>query len=135
MKHIVIVRSFQDDRCTLGMLTIEEVEHDPFFTLENPWLNNKPMVSCIPPGVYGCTPFSGAKYKAVYQVHSVPGRTYILFHVGNYASNTHGCILLGLGSTCVADRPMITHSRLAVDKFKKIIGENNDFRLEIRDGI
>lgn len=134
MKKVKIIRGFQDDKCTLGSLTVEGEDHEPIFTLENPWKNNEPMVSCIPAGSYECSPFTGQKYKAVYQVHSVPGRTYILFHAGNYPSDTHGCILLGMGATSVADRPMVTQSRIAIEKFKKMIG-NNDFRLTIHDYI
>ena len=130
MKQVRIIRSFSDHRATLGMLKVNDVEHDPFFTLENPWKNNQTFFSCIPPGLYSCVPFNGNKYKNVYQVMSVPGRSFILFHHGNFEKDTKGCILLGNGVTSLDNKPMVTHSRMAIERFRSLIGED-DFLLEI----
>ena len=54
-----ITRYHYDDTCTRGELElcIPTTEgHKVYYTcdvLENPWLDNKPYVSCIPTGTYG----------------------------------------------------------------------------------
>ncbi len=64
-------------------------------TVERPWLNNTPSQSCIPVGEYLCKPrrYNRGGYDAV-EVTDVPGRSYILFHIGNFISNSKGCILV-----------------------------------------
>lgn len=130
MIEVDLIRAFFDERATLGMLKVKGVSHDPLFTLENPWRHNL-KDSSIPDGEYMCAPFSGVKYKKVYQVLDVPGRSYILFHWGNFESDTEGCILVGLGAGAIQDRPAVLNSRLGFKKFKSIIGDN-EFKLNIR---
>jgi len=79
MKHVVLQRAWSDERATLGMLKILNIPHDPFFTLENP-LRETTHDSRIPSGNYVCTPYSGTKFKNVYKVLGVEGRTDILMH-------------------------------------------------------
>jgi len=71
-------------------------------TVELPWRNNAPQLSCIPEGKYLCLFKLSPKFGWVYHVTGVPGRGDILIHPGNYAgdvtrgfrSHSHGCILL-----------------------------------------
>ena len=62
------------------------------YTVEKQWLGNAPSISCIPPGVYSCRPqkFFRGGYDAV--DISVPGRSHILFHIANVATDVEGCI-------------------------------------------
>ncbi len=132
MKHVLIKRAYSTDKVTLGMVDIEGIDHRPIFTLENPWRGNKPFVSRIPVNKYLCRPFSGRKYKNVYQVTDVPGRSYILFHAGNFESNTNGCILLGLSCGLLLGEAAVLSSRRAMKYFNSLIG-NEDFYLTIKD--
>jgi len=66
------------------------------YTLEEPWRNNQPRVSCIPQGRYLCTPHNGARFKNVWILHDVPQRSAILIHAGNTLADTEGCILVGM---------------------------------------
>lgn len=100
-----------------------------FHTIERPWLNNQPFVSCIPEGFYLCRPYSSAKYPDVYEIVGVPGRDKILIHVANYAKDVQGCIGLGLGIS--TDRLMVTSSRDALSAFKNLIGSES-FYLNIK---
>ena len=64
-------------------------------TLERPWLNNKPFVSCIPCGCYLMSRVKSDKYGWTYEVLDVEGRTLIRFHWGNWYTDSKGCVLVG----------------------------------------
>ena len=63
------------------------------YTVERPWFDNRPSVSCIPPGIYKCAPrrFFRGGYDAI-EITSVPNRSHILFHIANVATDVEGCI-------------------------------------------
>ena len=77
----------------LGVLSVSGVPY--FCTLELPWNNNEPNNSCIPKGEYTCVRFESERFGRTYYIRDVPNRSGILFHIGNFASDTKGCILLG----------------------------------------
>lgn len=56
---------------------------------------NKPNESCIPPGQYLCQRWNSPRYGETWMVKDVPDRAGILFHPGNLAEDTEGCIFLG----------------------------------------
>jgi len=66
-----------------------------FKTLELPWKNNQPRVSCIPAGTYRAIKHTSPKFKESFWLQNVPGRSEILMHVGNHTSEILGCILPG----------------------------------------
>ena len=128
MHQVNIIRYHSNDKLTLGVMSIKDVRHEPLFTLENPWLDNERNVSCIPEGVYYCEPYSSPKYPNVYEVKDVPNRSYILLHIGNYAKDTEGCILVGLGVMPQSD--MIVGSRRGFELMKSIL-KDKPFKLTI----
>ena len=78
---------------TFGVLRIGQV---PFaLTLERPWRDNEPNVSCIPPTEYLCRRVHSPKFGETFEVQGVERRSHILFHKGNTIEDTHGCILVG----------------------------------------
>ena len=65
-------------------------------TLEDPWRNNQPNVSCIPLGTYPVTlSFSQHFGRLMPEIQNVPGREFIRIHGGNTTADTHGCVLVG----------------------------------------
>jgi hypothetical protein len=62
-----------------------------------PWKDNEKEISCIPEGEYEFHRYSSAKYKNVWKLENVPGRTDILIHAGNTIADFKGCI--GAGRT------------------------------------
>lgn len=122
-----LTRAFQSKNLTLGMLQVEGVEHQPIYTLENP-LRETSVDSRIPAGEYTCRQYSGTKYKDVYEVCDVPGRSAILIHPGNTEADTLGCILLGLDATSNGVR----RSLMALNTLRELIGGAN-FTLKIFD--
>lgn len=129
---VTLQRAFMSPGVTMGMIQVSGVPHFPIYTLENPWLDNRQIVSCIPADSYVCEPFSGTKYKKVWQVMGVPGRSAILLHHGNTEVDTNGCILLGMSAGEIKGSPAVLESRKAIEYFRSIIG-NKSFILIIKD--
>ena len=63
------------------------------FSIELPWLNNLPQISCIPEGDYIIVPRFSKKHGGHLLIKDVPGRALILFHPANNAiKELRGCI-------------------------------------------
>ena len=62
-------------------------------TVELPWRDNRPRVSCIPEGKYRLRKRISPKFKEHFEVMDVKDRRFILFHPGNDAGKElRGCI-------------------------------------------
>ena len=109
--------------CTLGTLVFDN--GDTFQTLELPWRDNKPNVSCIPQGYYDVVRHTSPSKGDCYEVLDVPAREHILIHVGNFPTDTQGCILIGVDRKNGA----IQQSKLALQMLKLIAPDG--FRLRI----
>ena len=129
---ISITRFVSKNENTLGRLSIDG---QPFcYTIERPWIDNLPYVSCIPESIYGMVRYDSPSYGAdTWMVDQVPDRTYILFHVANVAANVQGCI--GLGTACYEDLTGVKNSRIAVDEFYRRTGGEEKATLTIINGI
>jgi len=63
------------------------------YTIELPWNDNKPQVSCIPEGRYELKKRYSPKFGVHLEVLNVPGRELILIHPANDALHElQGCI-------------------------------------------
>lgn len=98
-------------------------------TCEDPWNENRPQISCIPAGKYQCVPHSGTKYKNVWRLENVPGRSAILIHAGNSIEDTRGCLLVGNGFGIVNGLPSVINSRETLAQLRGILPST--FELEI----
>ena len=124
--NLLIIRDTFTDISTIGKLFINGESFCD--TLENPYINNKRNISCIPEGQYNVrlrlARESATRDYLHLLVQDVPNRDYILFHIGNTAKDTSGCILVGNGRKQNA----VNNSRLAMDLVIKEIlnlgGEN-----------
>lgn len=102
-------------------------------TLELPWLNNAPNVSCIPPGEYDVVwSLSPRLMKWTYEVKNVPGRSGIRLHSGNYFKDFLGCI--GLGATLQdmnSDGELdITNTKATIAAFEGFM-QKKSFKIQI----
>lgn len=99
MKRIAILERFVLRKSyTIGVLRIfDESENVIFtcYTLELSWNNNLRNISSIPLGSYKCEITNSPKFGKCFMVKDVLNRSNILFHKGNYISETKGCILVG----------------------------------------
>jgi len=117
--NLLIIRDTFTDNSTLGELFLNGERMCD--TLENPWVNNKKNISCIPKGEYKVRlryPRESATRDYLHLlVEDVENRSYILFHIGNTPKDTRGCILVGLGSK----QDFVSNSVLAMDLLIKEI--------------
>jgi hypothetical protein len=112
-------------------------------TAEDDWLNNKPGVSCIPPGRYLCRRTIFQKHNLpTFEITGVPGRSLILLHPGNTEEDVEGCVLLGrrFGSLTVVDednRPhlvnkwAVVESKAAFTEFMKALEGVDEFPIDV----
>lgn len=91
---VEILRTYQPQQ-TIGELLIDGVEFCK--TLELRWLDNTRCKSCIPEGTYTVVKRLAHEKRKYDHFHvvSVPNRSYILIHTGNFSSQILGCILVG----------------------------------------
>ena len=83
---------------TLGRLYAD----DEFlcYTIERPWIDNLPRISCIPEGKYPLTTKEYGRFWDKYQVpipilEDTDPRSEILIHPANFAKELAGCIAVG----------------------------------------
>ena len=133
---ITLQRLSSTDQGTRGLLLM-----DGFWchTLELPWRDNRPNVSCIPPGEYPLRKVRARRAiggrRDLYLVEDVPGRSGILLHAGNlagdpamgYRRHSWGCPLLGRHAGVLDGQRAVLASRPAVRDFMAIADD--------RDGI
>ena len=87
-------------------------------TLEPMWRDNRTNVSCIAGDrQYMCSRTLSPTFGETFKVNRVTGRTNILFHKGNTAKDTRGCILVGQGS----QQDIVYNSTLALELLLKEI--------------
>lgn len=136
MKKLKLLRRYFED-CTISTLVFPTGE--TFAIMERPALDNAPNISCIPEGTYELALRASAvvertskgMHKQGWEVLNVPARSYIMFHVGNYARNSEGCLLVGKGFS-YHNEFMVTHSINSFDSFQDLMGsESNQWQLEV----
>lgn len=102
-----------------------------FWTIEKPWKDNQPYVSCIPEGYYRLGRRNSPRFGPnVWEVLEVPNRTHILIHVANTADDVVGCI--GFGSSVYPDLGGVGSSRKAMNQFELASQEYEDEELIIK---
>jgi hypothetical protein len=117
--NLLIIRDTFTEVSTIGNLYLDgEWLCD---TLENPYIDNQRSISCIPAGKYKVR-LRTARESATRDylhllVEDVKDRSYILFHRGNAAKDTRGCILVGIGR----EQDLVKNSTLAMDLLMKEI--------------
>ena len=117
--NLLILRETFTDNSTIGELFLNGEKMCD--TLELPYRDNQRSISCIPTGQYKVRlryPRESATRDYLHLlVQDVKDRSYILFHRGNSAKDTRGCILVGLGT----QQDFVSNSTLALELLLKEI--------------
>jgi hypothetical protein len=105
---ITITRSQSGLDETLGTLQADGLID--LRTIERPWLDNEPDISCVPEGDYDLIPYLSPTHGLVYRLHNPALRVYgeglvpegmrfgVEIHPFNFASESEGCIAPGLAT-------------------------------------
>lgn len=114
---------------TLGILKIQKKV--ALFTLEPSDLLNRQGLSSIPAQQYTCKRHLSPSFGETFLITEVPNRTRVLFHWGNWTSDTEGCILLGTG--IMEHKRGITNSRVAFRNFMSVMEGYDTIHLTIKE--
>lgn len=136
MSDARLVRFAYTPEGTFGRLQVGGKE---FYTVERPWQDNKPKVSCIPEGDYTLrmrdsavvSRSTGGAYSRGWEVTDVKGRTFIMIHVGNTIDDLEGCIAPGKLLSVVNGRWAVGSSRPAFDELMGVLSGQDEWKLTI----
>lgn len=120
-----------EDFGTFGVLRINKSAF--CVTLEPADLLNAPNVSSIPAQQYMCRRHISPQFGETFQVCNVPGRTNVLFHAGNTAPDTHGCILLASNFGKLGERRAVLNSGSTFKNFMALMEGQIAFSLTVRE--
>ena len=105
------------------------------FTVERPWKDNKPFISCIPTGLYHVERHRSPKFGMVWileggTVSKYEGeRTHILLHSGNRMTDLSGCIAPGLTLTALGGKWAVGSSRNAMSRIANEMPDRWDLHI------
>lgn len=128
--RVELIRVEENERYgTFGVLRIDGCA--TCVTLEPPDRDNRANVSNIPPGRYLARRVNSPKYGNTFEVTGVPGRSHILFHSGNWAKDTKGCILLGQYYEKLKSNRMIKNSGVTFASFLACTENVDEFEFTV----
>ena len=122
---------------TFGELIIGDFK---FHTVERPWLDNKPFVSCIPDGEYKLIPFTRSNGDEVFALindditkykESHSTRYSVLIHKANISDELAGCIAPGVKFGFVKGKRAVLSSGLAMTQIMKLLKYDEEHTLTI----
>lgn len=127
---VTLLREYKDD-CALGTVILPSGK--VIKSIERPWLDNRPNISCYPEGQYlakWLERSSSGKYKRVWVIENVPKRSGILWHVGNLVRHSKGCTLPGLRHGTLGGLPAVLSSGAGLNIMRREL-EGMDFILVV----
>lgn len=128
-EQVDMIRVELGEQGVFGVLRIGG--HVECLTLEPPEADNEPNRSCIPAGVYRCRRRESRRFGSTWEVLDVPGRSDILFHTGNLATDSRGCVLVGERFGRLHGRRAVLGSRRAMDRLRHALAQAQEFDLRI----
>lgn len=131
MKTLTLKRVAADAHGTYGVLIDG---NQPFaVTLERPWADNQRSVSCIPAGTYVCARKQSPRFGNTFEITGVLGRSHILFHSGNTAADTEGCVLVAEEFAQLGGRVAVGNSRAGFKELLTRLAGQEGFTLTIKE--
>lgn len=134
MKVFKLIRVVENKHGTYGVLI--DGDTPICLTLERRWENNKRNISCIPTEIYMCRRVNSPRFGDTFKVLDVPKRSHILFHKGNLAEDSHGCIILGeqYGHPTLGEDALFSSGK-AFSEFMERTRDINEFMLSIKNAV
>lgn len=136
MEQVELVRVTLDrDAPQIGFMLFGG--YPELITYELPDHDNQPHISCIPSGRYRCQQvfsrktLGGMFINRTFEIQNVPNRNGILFHIGNTAKDSSGCILLALKLGGQKPYLGVSESSNAFKKFLDLTKDWTEFELNI----
>lgn len=125
-----LYRYWKTKNSIVGVVDVQGIP--PIFSLELPWKNNEPYISCIPVDNYVCQRRESSKngiWNEAFEIMNVPSRSDILFgHIGNKPEDILGCVIFGLFYRAT---DFISSSKEAIDIWMGRMKDINTFSLSI----
>lgn len=123
-----------EEDALFGTFGILKINKEVFcVTLEPPDKENVTNISSIPAQQYHCELYDSPKYGKTFKVMNVPGRKHVLFHGGNVAKHTKGCILLAQYFGKLKGNRAVLNSGNTFKVFMETMQGQNIFHLTIRE--
>ena len=136
MIGILLIRTSYLKTGTAGQI-LDQNGKPVCLTLERPWVNNEPNVSCVPTGIYGMEldmRHPGTEKEIlVWELRGVEGRTQIQIHPGNKIAHSLGCILPCSSLAAQDDELFGSYSRKAFDSFMDMMGDEKNAEIIINE--
>lgn len=131
MKIVELIRIEESEQGTFGVLRIDK---EVFcVTLEPRDEENAQDISSIPAQQYICRRVTSPKFGETFEVSNVPGRSHVLFHGGNRARDTLGCVLLAQHYGKLKGGRAVLNSGNTFKAFKDVMKFEEKFHLTIRE--
>ena len=124
-----LIRVSKSDLCTQGVLRLNGWAFA--ITMEPPWRDNQPDISCIPADVYTCTRIISPHFGETFEITGVPNRAHILLHKLNAVNETKGCVGIGEEFGGTYDAPLIVGSARGFGEFMQLLQGHQSFVLRI----
>lgn len=103
----------------------------PFiFTLELPWRENEPQVSCFPRGSWECTRVISPRWGETFDI-AVPGRKLLRVHWGSTEDDTLGCLITATTFDPTKGINGAVDSRKAFNEFMRTMRGVDRFTLHV----
>lgn len=94
------------------------------YTIELPWADNHPQVSCIPIGTYNVQKYISPKHGHVWQLMDVPNRSNIEIHGANTIDDLLGCIGVGDSFGVINLLPAVLNSQKTLNMLRSTLDDN-----------
>lgn len=138
------LKLYRFDKTNHGLIGELVMENHRCKTVERHYIDNKPYISSIPPGIYTLEPHISSRHGktwalvnhnlGVYHWKDAKAKRYaILIHIANRAGELAGCIGLGKYLGFVRGEIAVTHSGMAVADALDILTRETVHTLEIID--
>ena len=124
--------TFMDTRGMWGVLIDNDTSIPFAVTLEQPWRDNLPFISCIPADSYICSHYTSRRFPNTYKIEGVMGRTNILLHKGNWIDDTAGCIMVAEKFEVFGGEAVIADSKGGYEDLNELVKGEKEWRLVVK---